>query len=248
MVIDAYDTVNAFGINFTSSAPWNNITNSLEVVSRISQNLEDAYGRLPHAYEARSNTAPPWFRGETYILRGKDTVLAEVLAKIEPVPLVLPKPLEPEDQGQVQIEKRDAEVLGLGDKPELARAYPPSLNTDLNLDKAVQKLYALVPILKDSDRIATLNKIVVELWQDAEQPIAPEQEAVIAQRIGGSTAGPWVAALMEYADVLRTMVGRSETDAVLYVMRTYVIPLAEQGLIQDQTVAFVEMQIEGLGG
>jgi hypothetical protein len=250
MVIDAYDTVNAFVINFTNSVPWSVITNSLEVVSRKSPTLDDAinFDRLPHAYEARSDMAPSWFGGKQYVLRGKDTVLAEVLGKVEPVPLVLPKPLEPEDQGQVEVERREAELLGLGDKPELARAYPPSLNTDLNLDKAAQKLYALVPILRDSDRIATLDRIVVEIWQDADQPIAPEQEAVIAQRIGGSTAGPWVAALTEYVNVMSTMVGRPKTETVIWVMQTYVIPQAEQGLIQDQTVAFVEMQIEGLGG
>jgi hypothetical protein len=249
MVIDAYDTVEPFGSNFTGSAPWSDITNRLEVASRKSPTLDYAAqnNTLPHADEARSDMAPSWFGGKTYILRG-DHILAKVLAKIEPVPLVLPRPLEPEDQGQVEVERREAELLGLGDKPELARAYPPSLNTDLNLDKAAQKLYALVPILRDSDRIATLDRIVVEIWQDADQPIAPEQEAVIAQRIGGSTAGPWVAALTEYVNVMSTMVGRPETESVIWVMQTYVIPQAEQGLIQDQTVAFVEMQIEGLGG
>jgi hypothetical protein len=31
-------------------------------------------------------------------------------------------------------------------------------------------------------------------------------------------------------------------------MQTYVIPPAQQGLIQDQTVAFIEAQISGIGG
>ncbi len=246
MVIDAYDTVEPFGIKFTDSDPWSNITNSLEVVSRISQTLDDAADnkRLPHADEARSDIVPSWFRGEKYVLRGKDAILAEVLGKIEPVPLVLPKPLEPEDQGQVEIERRDAAVLGLGDKPELARAYPPSLNTDLNLDKAAQILFVLMPILRDSSRIAILNNIVVEIWQDVDQPITPEQEAMIAQRMSGTPAEEWVAALTEYVDVMSTMVGRPKTESVLWVMQTYVIPQAEQGLLQDQTVAFLEAQID----
>ena len=248
MVIDAYDTVHSFGSNFTNSDPWDVITNtnSLEVVSRISQTLDDAaeHDRLPYADEARLDMPPPWFNGEYYILRGIDTVLAQVLAKVEPVPLVVPMPLAPEDQGQVQIERRDAELLGLGDKPELARAYPPSLNTDLNMDKAAQRLYALVPILSDNDRIAILNRIVVENWQDVDQPIAPEQEAMIAQRMSGTPAEEWVAALTEYVDVLSTMVGRPKTASVLWVMQTYVIPQAEEGLIQDQTVAFLEAQID----
>ncbi|HUU20665.1 MAG TPA: hypothetical protein VMW72_26195, partial [Sedimentisphaerales bacterium] len=245
MVIDAYDTVHAFGSNFTGSAPWSVITNRLEVVSRQSPTLDYAaqYDTLPHADEARLDMAPPWFGGKTYILRGLK-LLAKVLAKIEPVPLVLPKPLAPEDQGQVQIERRDAEVLGLGDKPELARAYQPSLNTDLNLDKAAQILYVLMPILRDSSRIAILDRIVVEIWQDVDQPIAPEQEAMIAQRIAGTPAEEWVAALTEYVDVMSTMVGRPKTASVLWVMQTYVIPQAEEGLLQDQTVAFLEAQID----
>jgi hypothetical protein len=209
--------------------------------------------RLPHA-DNPDNLADGEFilSGGVYALRGtpdgKLLSLAQILKLTQSVPLVLPMPLAPEDQGQVVVVRREAELLGLGDKPELARAYQPSLNTDLNLDKAAQKLYALLPILSDSDRIATLDRIVVEIWQDADQPIAPEQEAVIAQRIGGSTAGPWVAALTEYVNVMSTMVGRPETESVMWVMTTYVIPQAEQGLIQDQTVAFIEMQIEGLGG
>jgi len=245
MVIDAHDIVNAFGSNFTGSAPWSNITNRLEVASRTSPTLDYAVqnNTLPHADEARSDMAPLWFGGKTYILRG-DHILAKVLAKIEPVPLVLPKPLEPEDQGQVEIERRDAAVLGLPDKPELARAYPPSLNTDLNLDKAAQILYVLMPILRDSSRIATLDRIVVEIWQDVDQPITPEQEAMIAQRMSGTPAEEWVAALTEYVDVMSTMVGRPKTESVLWVMQTYVIPQAEQGLLQDQTVAFLEAQID----
>ncbi len=252
MVIDAYDTVNAFGINFTGSAPWSDITNSLEVVSRISPTLDYAAAAenntLPHADEARSDMAPSWFGGKQYVLRGKDTVLAEVLAKIEPVPLVVPMPLEPEDQGQVEIEIENVEELGLGDKPKLADAYPPSLDTDLNLNKAAQRLVRLVPILRDRSRIATLNSIVVKFVQDADQPITTEQEAVIAQRISGTTAGLWIAALTEYTDILMTLAGESETESVRIALATFVIPLARQGLIQNQTMVFVAMRFTGLGG
>ncbi len=254
LVVDAFDTV-TFTPAFENSlkASGSSDIKRIEVVSRYSQTLEMARDRLPHA-DNPDNLADGEFviSGGVYALRGtpdgKLLSLAQILKLTQPVPLVVPMPLAPEDQGQVEVERRDAEVLGLPDRPELARAYPPSLNTDLNLDKAAQILYALVPILRDNDRIATLDRIVVEIWQDADQPIAPEQEAMIAQRIGESTAGPWIAALTEYVNVLSTMVGRPETESVIWVMQTYVIPQAEQGLIQDQTVAFVEMQIEGLGG
>ncbi|NVM24006.1 MAG: hypothetical protein HWN68_19780, partial [Desulfobacterales bacterium] len=246
LLIDAYDT-----ITFTPAFE-NSLTNLrtdnvewLEVVSRYSPDIDTAKGppmRLPHA-DNLSDIAGGLYDG-TYVLRGLRWGATEVLGVREAVPLVLPKPLEPQDQGQVEFERRDAEVLGLGDKPELARAYPPSLNTDLNLDKAAQILFVLMPILRDSSRIATLDRIVVEIWQDVDQPIAPEQEAMIAQRISGTPAEEWVAALTEYVDVMSTMVGRLKTESVLWVMQTFVIPQAEEGLLQDQTVAFLEAQID----
>jgi len=250
LVVDAYDTV-TFTPAFENSLKVSGSSDvkRIEVVSRFSETLEMARDRLPHA-DNPDNLADGEFvlSGGVYALRGTPDgyilSLAQILKSTQPVPLVLPKPLEPEDQGQVEIERRDVEVLGLGDKPELARAYPPSLNTDLNLDKAAQILFVLMPILRDSSRIATLDRIVVEIWQDVDQPIAPEQEAMIAQRISGTPAEEWVAALTEYVDVMSTMVGRSKTASVLWVMQTYVIPQAEEGLIQDQTVAFLEAQID----
>ena len=65
MVIDAYDTVNAFGSNFTGSAPWSDMTNSLEVTSRITEWLFQAVGRLPYPYGDG-----PFPSGYTYVLRG----------------------------------------------------------------------------------------------------------------------------------------------------------------------------------
>jgi len=254
LVVDAYDTV-TFTPAFENSLKVSGLSNvkRIEVVSRYSETIEMAQEggvfRLPHA-DNPDNLADGEFvlSGGVYALRGTPDgnlfSLAQILNLTQPVPLVLPMPLEPEDQGQVQIERRDAEVLGLGDKPELARAYPPSLNTDLNLDKAAQILFVLMPILRDSSRIATLDRIVVEIWQDVDQPMAPEQEAMIAQRMSGTPAEEWVAALTEYVDVMSTMVGRPKTESVLWVMQTYVIPQAQEGLLQDQTVAFLEAQID----
>ena len=256
LVVDAYDTVTFTSAFEDSLKTGASNVKRIEVVSRYSETISMAKGvkrdgvfRLPHA-DNPDNLADGEFilSGGVYALRGtpdgKVLSLAQILKLTQPVPLVVPMPLAPEDQGQVQIERRETEVLGLGDKPELARAYPPSLNTDLNMDKAAQRLYALVPILSDNDRIAILNRIVVENWQDVDQPIAPEQEAMIAQRMSGTPAEEWVAALTEYVDVLSTMVGRPKTASVLWVMQTYVIPQAEEGLIQDQTVAFLEAQID----
>ncbi len=254
LVVDAYDTV-TFGLNFDEGylQTDKNTIKRIEACSRTTETLNspDEQDNFPYG-DNPDLVLGLWKNfglepGSAYVLRGEDGGVIDfawVLVKTEPVPLVVTMPLEPEDQGQVEIERRDAEVLGLGDKPELARAYPPSLNTDLNLDKAAQKLFVLMPILRDSSRIATLDRIVVEIWQDVDQPIAPEQEAMIAQRISGTPAEEWVAALTEYVDVMSTMVGRPKTASVLWVMQTYVIPQAEEGLLHDQTVAFLEAQID----
>jgi hypothetical protein len=264
LVVDAYDTV-TFGDNFDEGylQTIDNTIRRIEVASRISQTIDQAQNytsdvtddKLPYAYNP-DIVLELWenfgiLPESKYVLRGEDggvIDLAWVLGDTKPVPLSLPKPLAPQDQGQVEIEIENVQELGLGDKPELAEAYPPSLDTDLNLDKAAQKLYGLLPILRDSSRITALNSIVVETWQNINQPLTQEQETVIAQRIGASTAGPWVAALTDYADVLMNMVGRPEAESVLWIMQTYVIPPAQQGLIQDQTVAFIEAQISGIGG
>ncbi len=250
LVIDAHDTVTftKYFEDSLKSAAQNNVRR-IEAVSRISETLDMAIEleTLPHA-DGPDNLADGLFSTYgTYVLRGP-AVLAKILGLSKIVPLSLPKPLDPQDQGQVEIEIENVQELGLGDKPELAEAYPPSLDTDLNLDKAAQKLYGLLPILRDSSRITALNSIVVDTWQNVNQPLTQEQEAVIAQRIGASTAGPWVAALTDYADILMNMVGRPEAESVLWIMQTYVIPQSQQGLIQDQTVAFIEAQISGIGG
>ena len=80
MVIDAYDTV-TYGGSFGSGNPASDQTNRLEVVSRISETLNDVIneGRLPYArnpVEIRTS-----FLG-TYVLRGK-VVFAQMLALIE---------------------------------------------------------------------------------------------------------------------------------------------------------------------
>ena len=256
MVIDAYDKVKPFGSKFTDSAPWSDITNRLEVVSRITPTMDYAaqYDTLPHALEARSGIALSWFGGEQYVLRGKDAVLAEVLAKIEPVPLVVPMPLEPEVRGKV--EEPDIEALlallvqlGVGEQPELARAYPESLNTDLNLYKAAERLIRLAAVLQSPERVAALDAIVVEVWQSVDVPLTAEQTAVLAQRIEDSAvARPWLAALTDFVDIMTTMVGRSYEDSTASVMSTYVIPRIEAGVLHEQTAAFVGSRLESLGG
>jgi hypothetical protein len=217
-----------FGANFENSALWSNPTNRLEVASRISQSLDDAINnnRLPYAVEARADLVPPWFRGEEYVLRGKQSVLAEVLAKIGTVPLVTPTPLEPELQGEVEEPDIEAimqflEELGLeADMPLLARAYQESLNTDLRLYKTVEKLMRLEEILNDRTRIAVLIPLIQGI---TETPVTTEEQmASFVQELSRQeSAGQWVNALTEFVAILNIEIGQELEASMINAMRLY---------------------------
>jgi hypothetical protein len=215
--------------------------------------------RLPHA-DNPDNLADGKFilSGGVYALRGTPDgmmfSLAQILKLTQPVPLVVPMPLEPEVRGEV--EEPDIEALlallvqlGVGEQPELARAYPESLNTDLRLYKAAERLIRLAAVLQSPERVAALDAIVVEVWQSVDVPLTAEQTAVLAQRIEDSAvARPWLAALTDFVDIMTTMVGRSYEDSTASVMSTYVIPRIEAGVLHEQTAAFVGTRLESLGG
>jgi hypothetical protein len=177
MVIDAYDTVNTFGSNFTGSAPWSNATNRLEVVSRISQSLDDAINnnRLPYATEARGGTAPSWFGGEKYVLRGKKP-LAEVLVALDSVSTVTtsvtsapPIAFKLGDRGEVEWRRIDMEDLlqwlarELGEENIQVYLEDTYLySTDLRPYEVAARLMNLAAILKDANsmKLSALDKVI----------------------------------------------------------------------------------------
>jgi hypothetical protein len=264
LVVDALDTVtfNKTFENYLKSA--GSTIKRIEAVSRITQTLttQIEQDKFPHG-DNPDAVLKLWknfgfFPHSAYVLRGEDggqLDLAWVLAFTDSVSLAVPTLLEPEDQGEVEIVQEETEELELGDHPELARAYwhkapPPeiyTLNTDLNLDKAARKLNRLVPILLDKNIVATLDRIVFEIYKDAAQPPNPEQEVLIAQRIELSQAKPWIAALMEYTDVLKTMVGWSHEKTFREVVSAFVTPLFEENVLHESSYAYVAGKIKGSG-
>jgi len=171
MVIDAYDTVNTFGSNFTGSSAWSNKTNRLEVVSRISQSLEDAINsnRIPYAREARMGATPFWFGGEKYVLRGRG-LLAEVLAAVGAVPTVPNISFTPESSIEVTLTQLEinkdfvmrwlAEELG----EETIRMYLQNTylySTDLQPYKVAERLINLAAILTDvNPKLSVSDKVM----------------------------------------------------------------------------------------
>jgi hypothetical protein len=276
LVVDAYDTV-TFTSAFENSLKQNGSSDvkRIEVVSRYSQDMAMARGadqgymlRLPHADDLRSLAGGEFvLYGGVYALRGtkdgKLLSLAEILALVGPVPLIPPIPLEPENRGEV--EEADTEALmqwlveELGETAAqvyLARAYPPSLNTDLRHPyKEVERLRNFAAILKDpgGTHIAALGRVVNEFVPPSVPP-SEEQMASIAEVFElhsndgthYATAGQWLDALAEYVAILNTKIGWPADKSIAFVMGKYRTAITEASDVS--VVAFIQMHLEGLGG
>ena len=259
MVVDAGEKV-VFGNEFGKSVF--NQTQSLEVVSRRSQNLDEVirYNRLPFAEtpeEIRNwfnETSTGYFAG-TYALRGVRMILAEILALSNPVPLVPPRPLEPEIRGEVKGPDTEAlakllKELGIGVQPYVTKAYADSLSTDLRLYKAAEKLQELMPALEDVNgvHIAGLRETVAEYFPTLD--VLSEERVdsfaqVLASHKGDGTdfdlAGQCISALTEYVNILSTDIGWPVEKSVEFVMGRYVPRLTENDEIR---IAVIQMQLQ----
>ncbi|MBN2592666.1 MAG: hypothetical protein JXA81_04090, partial [Sedimentisphaerales bacterium] len=221
MVVDAFNKVD-IGSNFESS--WSNgQANGLELVSRIIGIIEEATGYLPYVYEARGNTLPSFMDAglDTYVLRGR-VLLAEVLASVSAVPIAVPVGFKLEERREVEEEDKDAltqwliEELGEGNvQIYLARAYQPTLNTDLRPYKAAAKLKDLTEILKDEGglRVTALVEIVTNSLEKG--PVTVEQIR------GNKAAGQWLDSLAAYVSILNTEIGLAADKSVDIAMKKY---------------------------
>jgi len=250
IVIDSLDTV-TFGNTFESS-PFD-VTGRLEVVSRISDTLEDVIrgDRLPYALD--TDAVRSWFDG-TYVLRGKQ-VFAEILALTNPVPLVAPRPLEPEVSDEVEGPDVEALVkllseLGLGVQPYVIEAYAASLSTDLRLYSAAEKLQQLIPILEDAEgtHVAGLRAVTAQFFPTLDV-ISDEQMDSFTQELashkGDGTdfdlAARCMAALVEYVSILGNDIGWPADKSIGFVMSRYIPRLTEGDEIR---IAVIQMQLQ----
>ncbi|MBL7142763.1 MAG: hypothetical protein ISS76_00875, partial [Phycisphaerae bacterium] len=233
LMIDAFDTVtftSAFEDSLADLRPDN--VEWLEVISRSSPDLETVIGinppstlKLPYA-DNIENIAGGLYDG-VYVLRGKFFFSTEVLAAREAVPLALSKPLEPEMQGEAEAPDMEAiaqllDELGIGAQPFLARAYRPSLNTDLSLIKAAEKLLRLGPTLEDADgtRIAALIPLIRRI-SETPVPVEEQMTSFVQELARQELAGEWINALTEYAAILNNEIGLPANDSVARIMVRY---------------------------
>jgi hypothetical protein len=135
--------------------------------------------------------------------------------------------LEPEDQSEVEEPDMEAimkllDELGIGVQPFLARAYRPSLNTDLSLLKAAEKLLRLGPILEDADgaRIAALVPLIRGI-SETPVPVEEQMTSFVQELARQDLAGQWINALVEYAAILNNDIGLPADDSVARIMVRY---------------------------
>jgi hypothetical protein len=259
LAIDAFDTV-TFTDAFENSLPGSTVRR-LEVVSRLSPDLDTAIAdqTLPYA-ENPDQLADGLYLG-TYVLRGRFWFTNQVLLKREEAAIVPPKLQEPEEQGAVEEPDMEAliallEELGIGVQPHLARAYRNeksginTLNTDLRLFKAAEKLQKLIPMLEDSQgrRIAAL-RVVVGRFFSTLASISDEQmdsfRQELALHVGDETdydlARQSISALVKYVEVLSTDIGWPMDKSMGFVVGRYVPRLTEGDAIRS---AVVQMQLQ----
>jgi filamentous hemagglutinin family protein len=269
LVIDAYDTV-TFTDTFENSLKLGGASDikRLEATSRITADLQSAinFGTLPHA-DNPAGIADGEFvlSGGVYVLRGPATLLAKasILALTGPVPLVPPVPLEAEDRGEVEEDNRDTlmqwlvDELGEGNvQTYLARAYPPSLNTDLRPYKAAARLRNFATIIKDTegDQIAALTQVVNEFIETPDPP-SEEQMALIVSALTDKAdtgthyalAAQWIDSLVEYVGVLNTEIGWTSEKSVAFVMKKYGSQLTEGDDMRAAMFVQIYME-ESFGG
>jgi len=259
MIVDAGEKVIFEGI-FNESVF--NQTTRLEVVSRVSDDLNQVvrYNRLPFADDPESirnwfnETSTGYFAG-AYVLRGVKTLLAEVLALTNPVPLVPPRTLEPEFRSEVEGPDTEAlanllSELGIGVQPYVTEAYADFLSTDLRLYKAAEKLQELMPILEETNgtRIAALRKAVAQYFPTLDSLSEEQMESftqILENHKGDGTdfdlAGQCIFALREYVNILSTEIGWPVEKSVEFVMGRYVPRITENDEIR---IAVIQMHLQ----
>jgi len=247
MVIDARDTVTfdggVPGGLFETSLADGDVGDRLEVVSRITEWLEDAVGRLPYA-----SGGGPFPLGYNYVLRGAgaenpaigDGAPAWVLTSrnlaaplgVPAIPVILGCPAEMEAAaGELGLTRENIQVAMTS-----ALAQNPSMQPC----EACRTLINSAAILSDADavRVAAMVEIFNTI-APADAPFTPEMAASIATAFAEGMADPeapqyatameYVDAFVAYVTVLETELGAPVGDSAEFAMAKYGTPLTESG-------------------
>ncbi len=261
MVIDAFDSV-TFGAAFEGSLANGDVGDRLEVVSRITEWLFQAVGRLPYPYGGG-----PFPLDYTYVLRGAgldNPVITDGRAWV----LEDPFPAAPlaEEAGQalvpltlglagcpVLVAAVSAELGVPGDTIEVSLANSFALNTNIQPCESCARLLSAATILRDEDGsgMAALNQ-VFNTVAPAGAPFTPGMAASIATAFAGrvgdgtqyATAIEYIDAFVRYLAVLDTEMGSpvADGDSIAFVMGKYGTGIT--GSDNSNIAAFVATRLE----
>lgn len=239
MVIDAFDSV-TFGAPFEVSLANGDVGDRLEVVSRITEWLFQAVGRLPYPY-----SGGPFPLDYTYVLRGAGL---DNLAITDGRAWVLEDPTPPaplyQEAGQaaeeltlgvegcpVLVAAASAELGIPADTIQVSLANSFALNTNIQPCESCARLLNAAAILSDEDgsRMAAMNQVFNEL-APAGAPFTPEVAASIVTAFAGrvndgtqyATAIEYIDAFVRYIAVLDTEMGSPVgDDSIAFLMGKY---------------------------
>jgi len=238
MVIDALDTV-TFGALFEDSLANGDVGDRLEVVSRITEWLYQAVGRLPYPYGGG-----PFLPDYTYVLRGAGLDNPDITDgrawvledPLDAAPLSREAGQAAEDQTlgldgcPVLVAAASAELGIPGDTIEVSLANSYALNTDIQPCETCARLVNAAAILADADgsAMAAMNQVFNEL-APAGAPYTPEVAASIVTAFAGrvndgtqyATAIEYIDAFVNYIAVLNSEMGSPVGDSVAFTMQKY---------------------------
>ena len=271
MVIDAFDSV-TFGELFEESLEggedgFSFVGDRLEVVSRITEWLFQAVGRLPYPYGGL-----PFPTDYAYVLRGAGLDNPDIAATTDGRgrAWVLEDPLPPaplyEEAGQavepltlglagcpVLVAAVSVELGVPGDTIQVSLANSFALNTNIQPCESCARLLNAATILRDEDGsgMAAMNQ-VFNTVAPAGAPFTPEMATSIATAFAGrvndgtqyATAIEYIDAFVRYIAVLDTEMGSpvADGDSIAFLMGKYGTGITESD--NSNIAAFVATRLE----
>ena len=263
MVIDAWDTVTfdggVPGGLFETSLEAGDVGDRLEVVSRRSEWLQDAVGRLPYAMSAAAKSILWYGNPDSYVLRGAgadnpdigDDAPAWVLELFEGPAAPFPDLQLPMISGCPAETQAAASELGItAETIQVSIANALAVNPDIHPCQACARLIDAARILRDED--GSMMAATIQAFNTlapADAPFTPEMGASIAMTFEAAAAGTqyasvegYIDAFVEYVTVLETGLGAPVGDSTVFAMEKYGAGIAENANI----VAYIEARLAGL--
>ncbi len=263
-VIDAYDTI-SFGQSDLLDDEYegdNFNISRLEVVSRITEWLHQAVGRLPYAGEPSEIAELEDLIGGEYVLRGAGLGNAGITDGrawvLEEMPFVQAAPLPPVVDvgisGCPALLQWAADELGIEEsKVEIWITNTLASVRGIQPCDACARLKAAVTVLHDVDGtyVAALTQVIDE-FASSTAPVSEEQMAAIADAIASNTeadnayalAGQYLDALTAYMSIVSNL-GLSTEQAITVATDKYIAPLITSDNVG--LAAYVTARLNALG-